>query len=224
MKKREAPRYRCRRAALLETAQQPYHFADGLRHGPRREAEHRPTSGPFGVVLPPRAAPAEHQPTAGLPRRPNDPDRPPGRREQLQWHVPTNRSPDRQQLARLPIVHRTGTPDQGASQRLPRSVQTPLLPLQPGQDLPLPPFLDPLDPDRREVDRHAVLKPGAEQHVHVRVGGAVVAAVLMDGEDALGAPRGAAEGPLDGVAQNASERCPSRRWKRFAVGLSTVRA
>ncbi len=39
--------------------------------------------------------------------------------------------------------------------------------------------------------------------MHVRVGGAAQAAVLMDGEDALGASGGAAEGLLDGVTQNA---------------------
>jgi hypothetical protein len=89
------------------------------------------------------------------------------------------------------------------SQRLPRSIQPPLLALQARQNLPLPPLLDPLDPDRGEVDRHAVLEPRAEQRVHVRVRGAVMAAVLMHGKDALDAPGGTTGGSLDGVTQNA---------------------
>ena len=84
------------KAALLETAQEPDDLANGLRHRPGRQAEHGPTCRPLGVILPPRAAPAEHQPTPSLPTRSDEPDRPSGRREQLQRTVPTGRSSERQ--------------------------------------------------------------------------------------------------------------------------------
>jgi len=53
------------------------------------------------------------------------------------------------------------------------------------------------------VDSHPVLEARAKESVHVRVSGSALAAVLVDGEDALGASRGTAEGLLDGVTQNA---------------------
>jgi hypothetical protein len=77
--------------------------------------------------------------------------------------------------------------------------ETALLALQPDENLVLPAFPDPLDPHRREMDRHPVLEAWAEERVHVRMSGSALAAVLMDGEHALGASSGAAEGLLDGV-------------------------
>ena len=78
-----------------------------------------------------------------------------------------------------------------------------LLTRPPDENLLLPAFPDPLDPQGGEVDSHPVFVAGAEESVHVRMSGPALAAVLMDGEQALGASGGAAEGPLDGVAQNA---------------------
>src|SRR6266571_304567 len=89
-----------------------------------------------------------------------------------------------------------------AREGLPAAIGPALLALQTEQNLPLPAFLDPLDPDRGEVDRHPVLEPRAEESVHVRMGGPALAAVLMDREHALGAPGGSAEGLLHGVTQN----------------------
>jgi hypothetical protein len=77
------------------------------------------------------------------------------------------------------------------------------LALEADEDLPLPALAQVLDPLRRNVDRHAVLEPRAEQGVDVRVRRPAKSAVLMDRKDALGAPKGAAERPLDGVAQDA---------------------
>jgi hypothetical protein len=103
------------KAALLETAQQPENLANGPRHRPGREAEHGPTCRPLGIILPPRAAAAEHQPTPSPPSRSDEPDRPSGRREQLQWTVPTDCSPQRQQPVRLPFVHCAGAYSQCVS-------------------------------------------------------------------------------------------------------------
>ena len=72
--------------------------------------------------------------------------------------------------------------------------------LEADKDLPLPALTHSLDPLRRDVDGHAVLKPRAEQRVDVRMRRAIESAVLMDGEDALGATEGTAERLLDGVA------------------------
>ena len=97
---------------------------------------------------------------------------------------------------------------QRVHQDLPVSREPTLLPLQAGENLPLPALLDSLDSHRGEVYRHSVVEPRAEERVHMRVGGAVLTAVLMDCEDALGTSSGAAEGLLDGVAQDALGRVP----------------
>ena len=86
---------------------------------------------------------------------------------------------------------------------MPGPVESAFLALKAAEHLCLPALPDPLDPHGGEVDRHAVLEARAEQRVHVRVSGSSLAAVLVDGEHALGAPRGAAEGLLDGITQNA---------------------
>jgi hypothetical protein len=83
------------------------------------------------------------------------------------------------------------------------AVEPALLALQPDENLLLPAFPDPLDPQRREVDRHPVFEARAEEGMHVRMIRSALAAVLMDGEHALSASGGAAEGLLDGVTQNA---------------------
>ena len=75
--------------------------------------------------------------------------------------------------------------------------------LQAVEDLSLPALLDSLDPHRRDVDRHSVLESWAQVSVHVRVCRPILAAVLMDGEDTLNSPRGATEGPIHGIAENA---------------------
>src|SRR2546422_5023197 len=77
-----------------------------------------------------------------------------------------------------------------------------LMTLQAVENLSLPAFLDSLDPHRRDVDRHSVLEPRAEKSVHVRVCRPILAAVLMDREDALNSPSGTAEGSLHGIAQD----------------------
>src|SRR5262249_25033833 len=77
------------------------------------------------------------------------------------------------------------------------------LALQPDENLLLPPFPDPLNPQRREVDLHPILEAWAQQSVHVRVSGSALATMLMDGEHALGTSSRAAEGLLDGVTHHA---------------------
>jgi hypothetical protein len=106
---------------------------------------------------------------------------------------------------------------------VPRSIEPSLLAFQTGQNLLLPPLLDSLDPDRGEVNRHSVVEPGAEQRMHVRVSGAIRPAVLMDGEDTLGTTSGAPKVFSTASRRTRSERDPSSRWNRAAVGLSTVR-
>jgi hypothetical protein len=108
-------------------------------------------------------------------------------------------------------------------QRLACPVETVLLALQADEDLPFPAFLDPLDPDRGEVDRHAILEARAEESVHVRVGGAIPAAVLVDREHPLGAPGGSTEGLLDGVTKNALAEEAVEPLEALRRGLSTVR-
>ena len=76
------------------------------------------------------------------------------------------------------------------------------------QNLPLPALLDALDPDRRDVDRHPVLEPRAQESMDVRVGRAILPTVLMDRKHALGAASGATESLLDGIAQDALREMP----------------
>jgi len=94
------------------------------------------------------------------------------------------------------------------SQGLPGSTEPALLALQAPEHLPLPVLLDPLDPHRRNVDRYSGLEARAEESMHVGVRQAILAAVLMDREDALGAASGSAEGLLNGVAHNAFRDMP----------------
>lgn len=64
MKKREAPRYRCRRlSSWLPRRSRPSRMVSAR---PRSRGGRRLASGPLGVIQPPRAAPAEHQPTPSL--------------------------------------------------------------------------------------------------------------------------------------------------------------
>ena len=88
---------------------------------------------------------------------------------------------------------------QGAS----RAFEPALLALQADENLLLPALPYPLDPHRRKVHCHPVLEARAEESVHVRMSGSTLSAVLMDGEDALGASGGAAKGLPDGVTENA---------------------
>ena len=70
---------------------------------------------------------------------------------------------------------------------MPGPVESAFLALKAAEHLCLPALPDPLDPHGGEVDRHAVLEARAEQRVHVRVRGSSLAAMLVDGEHALGA-------------------------------------
>jgi hypothetical protein len=112
------------------------------------------------------------------------------------------------------------------SQGLPGSTEPALLALlalQAAEHLPLPALLDPLDPHRRNVDRYSGLEARAEESMHVGMRQAILAAVLMDREDALSTSSGPAESLLDSVAQDALRKVPVEAPKRSAVGLSTVR-
>jgi len=104
---------------------------------------------------------------------------------------------------RKPVITVSLAGRQPASQGLSGSLEPALLTLQAGENLPLPALLDALDLHRGDVARHPVLEPRAEQSMHVRVGRAVLAAVLMDREDALGTSSDAAESLLDGVTKDA---------------------
>jgi hypothetical protein len=84
-----------------------------------------------------------------------------------------------------------------------RTFEPTLLALQANENLLLPALPYPLDPHGRKVHCHPVLEARAEESVHVRMSGSALPAVLMDGEDALGASDGAAKGLLDGVTENA---------------------
>jgi len=53
------------------------------------------------------------------------------------------------------------------------------------------------------VDRHPVVESRAQESMDVRVGRAILSAVLMNGKHALGAPSRATESLLDGIAQDA---------------------
>ena len=109
------------------------------------------------------------------------------------------------------------------SQALSRSLKPALLERQAVQNLPLPAVLDALDPDRRDVDRHSVLEPRAQESMDVRVGRAILSTVLMDRKHAW-APRAAPRRVFSTAScRTRSESCPSNRLKRSAVGLSTVR-
>ncbi|PYQ19866.1 MAG: hypothetical protein DMF81_20475 [Acidobacteria bacterium] len=89
------------------------------------------------------------------------------------------------------------------SQGLPGSTEPALLALQAPEHLPLPALLDPLGPHRRNVDRYSGLEARAEESMHVGVRQAILAAVLMDREDALGSANGAPESLIDRVAHDA---------------------
>jgi hypothetical protein len=49
------------------------------------------------------------------------------------------------------------------------SLEPAFLAFQAVENLPFPALLDPLDPQRRDMDRHSVLEPRAEESMHVRV-------------------------------------------------------
>jgi hypothetical protein len=69
------------------------------------------------------------------------------------------------------------------------------------------------------VDRHSVGEPRAEESVDVRVGRAVMAAVLMDREDPLGGSGGAAEGVLDRVPKDALRQSPVEALEALRRGV-----
>jgi hypothetical protein len=89
------------------------------------------------------------------------------------------------------------------SQGLPGATEPALLALQAAEHLPLPALLDPLDPHRRDVDRYSGLETRAEESMNVWMRQAILAAVLMDREDALGSASGTPESLLDRVAHDA---------------------
>jgi hypothetical protein len=122
--------------------------------------------------------------------------------------IPPLRHPERQHLWEPLLVVVVLSRDRNARQSVSGQHEPAFLPLQSGQNLSLPALLDPLDPNRRYVDRHSVFEPRAEHSMHVRMGRAVLAAVLMDCEDALCAARGTAESLFDGVAQDALRKPP----------------
>jgi hypothetical protein len=86
---------------------------------------------------------------------------------------------------------------------LARPVEPSFLPFKADQDFPLPPFPGALNPHWGEVHGYPVLDARAQEGVDVRVRRSAHAAVLVDGEDTLCAPGGAAEGLLHGVTQDA---------------------
>jgi hypothetical protein len=132
-----------------------------------------------------------------------DRQRPAGGREQLKLSVSSTFLFKRQHRVR-PLLGTLSPARKGRGDRSnPCAFEPALLALQPDENLLLPAFPDPLDPQGREMDSHPVFEAGAEESVHVRMSGAALATVLMDGEHALGASGGAAEGLLDGVTQNA---------------------
>src|SRR5437867_3505771 len=108
-------------------------------------------------------------------------------------------------------------------QGLSRPLKPTLLARQAIQNLPLPALFDALNPDRRDVDRHSVLEPRAEESMDVRVRRAILSTVLMDRKHPLGARAAPRKVFSTASRRTRSERCPSNRLKRSAVGLSTVR-
>src|SRR5207249_7485152 len=103
---------------------------------------------------------------------------------------------------------------------IPRVLDPSLLPLQPPENLPLPPLSDSLDGARREVRRRLVLKPRAQKGMDVRMRRATLTAVLVDREDALDSTCRAAEGLVYGVTQNALGQAPVQA--REALGRAVV--
>ena len=106
--------------------------------------------------------------------------------EQVELAIPTRCRTKRQPLKRKPIVSIAKPYGKARPEALANPVEPPLLALQVREDLLLPALLDPLDPGRRDVDRHPILEPRAEKHVHVWVRRPARAAVVMDCEDPLG--------------------------------------
>ena len=186
-----------------EAAKEPQELADPRRHGHRGQAKHCPSSGSLGVLSQPETAAADAEPPRhpGIALRAARPRA--GRREQLKLAVPSRRLPERQQRVRPFVFALSPARERTRDKGLARAVEPSLLALQPDENLLLPAFLNSLDPQRREVDGHSVLEAWAEERVHVRMSRSALAAVLVDGENALGASGAAAEGLLDGVTQNA---------------------
>jgi hypothetical protein len=83
------------------------------------------------------------------------------------------------------------------------AVESALQAVQAVKNLPLPSLIDPLEPHRRDVDRHPILESRAEQSVYMGVGRPVLTTVLMHSEHALSATDCTSEGLRDGIAQNA---------------------
>jgi hypothetical protein len=102
-----------------------------------------------------------------------------------------------------PLVTIESARNKGVRQGLAGTVESALLALQAVEDLSLPALLDSLKPHRRDMDRHSVLEPGAEERVHVRMCWPILATVLMDREDALNSPRGTTEGALHSITHDA---------------------
>jgi len=111
-------------------------------------------------------------------------------------------------VLRTPLVAIAPARSEGVSQGLSRSLEPAFLARQAIQDLPLPALLDALDPDRRDVDRHSVFEPRAQESMDVRVGRAILSAVLMDRKHALGAASRATESLLDGIAEDVLREMP----------------
>jgi hypothetical protein len=111
-------------------------------------------------------------------------------------------------LLRASVIPIAPARNESVSQGLSRPLEAAFLARQAVQNLPLPALFDALDPDRRDVDRHSVLEPGAQESMHVRVRRAILSTMLMDRKHALGAPRRATESLLDGIAQDALREMP----------------
>ena len=189
-------------ADTTEPAQHPQCVANRSWHRLGGESEHDPAGRLLRTPFPPCPTPTEPQPLpcpADLGRGPNGPLR---TSEELELAVPAARGAMGQELKRKPIAFNSGPRRDARRQAPAHAIEPPFLALQAGEDLPLPALLDPLNPHRRDVDRHSVREPRAEQSMYVRVDRAVLAAVLMDRENALSTSSGAGESPLDSVAQD----------------------
>jgi hypothetical protein len=91
-----------------------------------------------------------------------------------------------------------------------------LLALETAQDLFFPALPDALNRSRGETCRRLVVQPRAQKRVDVRMRGAVMAAVLMDREDALDPTGRSAERLVHGVSEDPLRQA-STRAKRSAV-------
>ena len=84
-----------------------------------------------------------------------------------------------------------------------RLLEPELLPVQRPQHFPFPPRFDRLDGSGREVRWRPVLQARAQDRVHMRMRSTAFTSVLVDRERTLDTSRGAAEGLLHRVAEDA---------------------